>query len=137
MPIPMTLPVAQPTMPGAGVPPPGPGAAAASLGNPLAALAGAGGGGSGMPGGMQQFLIFLAGMGFPEFERTMTKMRNPHGKQGGKSALGKEAAGNPNQTQVSQQLLAQLAARRAQAQMGAGAAQQPQPNPLAQLMPGR
>ena len=87
-----------------------------------------------MPSGMQQFLIFLAGMGFPEFERTMNKMRNPHGKQGagGKSALGKEAAGNPNQTQVAQQMLAQLAARRAQ---GMQPGPVPQPNPLAQLMP--
>lgn len=127
----------QPPIPGAApagaVPPPAAPPPAAG-GNPLAALAGAGGGG-GMPGGMQQFLIFLAGMGFKHFEETMNKLRNPQGKGGGKSALGKEAAGNPAQTQVGPQLLAQLAARRAQMQGGQpGAAPGGQPNPLAALM---
>lgn len=85
-----------------------------------------------MPQGMQEFMIFLAGLGFPEFARTMDKMRNPHPK-GQKGAMGKEAAGNPAMTNPGQaQMIARLAQMRQQAgaQPG-GAPPAPTQNPLA------
>lgn len=133
MPIPGQPMMPPPTgpVPGA-MPPPQPGAAPSAGANPLAALSGLGLGG-GLPRGQGDLMQMMAGMGLIKLLEQIEKMKGKQGG-GGKSAMAKDAAGNPAQTQVGPQLLAQLAARRAQAQQGMGASPVGGANPLAALM---
>ncbi len=83
-----------------------------------------------MPAGLQAMMIFLAGMGLPVFESAMNKLRGGGAK--GKTALGKEAAGNPQMTNsATAQMIARLAAMRQQG--GAPGAAPAMPPAAAQL----
>ena len=115
-------------MPGAG-PSPMPGAPAAPPGVPgMNMLAAKGAGGAQSPAGMAM-LLFLAGMGYPEYVRAMDKQRNPGGH---KSAAGKEAAANPQMTNpAAAAQLAQLAALKRQMPGTGVPMAAPPPNPMA------
>lgn len=132
--MPMQMPMQPPpAMPIGGVPPgaPPPGAMPGGTPpNPLAMMAKAPGAGG---GAAQQLMTFMAGMGAMDFVKFLNDLKG--GGKAGKSTAQKEATGNPAQTQISPQLLAQLAARR-QAAMGGGAPPGGmQGNPLAAIMP--
>lgn len=127
MALPTPLPV--PTT-GAPLATPGAGPSAAPVGIPgVAQLAQRGNMNGQLPQGMQGMLLFLAGIGFPEFVRSIDKMKGPQAKKG---ALGKEATANPAMTNpLAAQMIAKMAAMRGGpggAPMGAPA---PAPNPMA------
>jgi len=117
-----------PAIPGGGMPlgamPPAapamPGAA-----NPLAALAGRGAPGGGLPDSQMKLLMFLAGMGFPEFAKSMNSMKPKEPKAG--HGLPADAARAPGQAMIPPQLLQAALSRGGMP--GAGA------SPLAGLMP--
>ena len=75
--------------------------------------------GGGIPPAMQQMLLFLAGIGFPQFAATLDKMKPKEPK----TPSAKDAAANPAMTNPAQaQMIAKLAAMRAQ---GGGAPPMP------------
>lgn len=133
--MPMPLPPPQgppPAMPIGAVPPGAPPPGAGAQPNPLAAVAKA----PGMGGGAaQQLMTFMAGMGAMDFVKFLRDLKGGGDKS--KTTAQKEATGNPGQTQISPQLLMQLAARRQAAMQPSPVPGAMQGNPLQQLMPGR
>lgn len=132
MPMPMMPPQGPPpAMPIGAVPPGAPPLGAGAQPNPLAAVA--------QPGGLQrakdQLMTFMAGMGAMDFVKFLRDLKGGGDKS--KTTAQKEATGNPGQTQISPQLLAQLAARRQAAMQPSPVPGVMQGNPLQQLMPGR
>jgi len=97
MPLPGMTPSAGIAAPPSAAPPSaGPLAGASPAGaNPLAALAGGGQQGGGLPKTAIDLMTFMAGMGASSFAQFVEKLRNPQGKGGPKTALGKEAGANP------------------------------------------
>ena len=127
--------------PSGAVPPPAgaapPMAAMSGMSNPMAALAQRGAS-PGVPDEAMQMLMFLAGMGFPEFARTIDKIRGPqtkdhHGKQTGMKGDAATSGGMAPSPQMLQMLQQRMAMAKALPQLGAGGQAA---MPLGMPMPG-
>ena len=82
----------------------GPGMSPGGAPNPMAMLAGRGAPGGGLPPQQMQMLMFLAGMGFPEFAKSMNSMK-PKEPKHGQTGTAADAARSPQQAMIPPQLL--------------------------------
>jgi len=92
--------------------------------NPMAMLAQRGAGGA-VPDQVMQFLTFMAGMGFPEFVRSIEKMRGPKESHKKQTPMQQDAAmsgGMAPPPQIAQMLAQRAAMAKAMPALGAGGA---------------